>query len=89
LDYLLSIMRDENEDKRERLDAAKAAAPYCHARLCSTELSGPNKGPVETKDVSEEGRLEAFRAFLAKTGLKVERSRRPQSQTGRFSLHIE
>ena len=28
LDYMLSIMRDENEDKRERLDAAKAAAPY-------------------------------------------------------------
>ena len=25
LDYLLSIMRDENEGKRERIDAAKAA----------------------------------------------------------------
>jgi hypothetical protein len=42
LDYLLSVMRDESEDKRERLDAAKAAAPYCHARLTSTELSGPD-----------------------------------------------
>jgi hypothetical protein len=66
LDYLLSIMRDENEDKRERLDAAKAAAPYCHARLSSTELSGPNKRPIEHKDVSE-ARLEAFMAFLART----------------------
>ena len=28
LDYMSSIMRDENEGKRERLDAAKAAAPY-------------------------------------------------------------
>ncbi len=46
LDYLLSIMRDESEDKRERLDAAKAAAPYCHARLRSTEVSGPSGGPL-------------------------------------------
>ena len=46
LDYLLGIMRDEDQDSRSRLDAAKAAAPYCHARLSSTELSGPNGGPV-------------------------------------------
>ncbi len=36
-------MRDESEDKRERLDAAKAAVPYWHARLSSTELSSPGK----------------------------------------------
>jgi hypothetical protein len=73
LDYLLSVMRDESEGKRERLDAAKAAAPYCHARLTSTELSGPDKGPIETKEVSEEARLEAFMAFLAKTRRKLYR----------------
>jgi hypothetical protein len=33
LDFLLSIMRDENEEKRVRIDVAKAAAPYCHSRL--------------------------------------------------------
>jgi hypothetical protein len=71
LDYLLSVVRDESEDKRERLDAAKAAAPYCHARLSATELSGPNKGPIETKEVSEEARLEASMAMLKKTGAKV------------------
>jgi hypothetical protein len=49
LDYLLSIMRDEHGDKHERIDAAKAAAPYCHARLASTELSGPSGEPVEVK----------------------------------------
>jgi hypothetical protein len=49
LDYLLGIMRDENQDARSRLDAAKAAAPYCHARLSSTELSGPNGGVVEVQ----------------------------------------
>ena len=46
LDYLLAIMREDKQDPRSRLDAAKAAAPYCHARLSSTELSGPNGSPV-------------------------------------------
>lgn len=45
LDFLLGIMRDENQDAQSRLDAAKAAAPYCHARLSSTEVSGPGLGP--------------------------------------------
>ena len=46
LDYLLWIMRDEDQEVRSRLDAAKAAAPSCHARLSSTELSGPNGSAV-------------------------------------------
>ena len=49
LDYLLRIMRDKDQDARLRLDAAKAAAPYCHARLSSTELSGPSGGPVSVQ----------------------------------------
>ena len=49
LDYLLGIMRDEDQDARWRLDAAKAATPYCHARLSSTELSGPNGSAVEVQ----------------------------------------
>jgi hypothetical protein len=49
LDYLLGIMRDENQDARWRLDAAKAAGPYCHARLSSTELSGPNGDAVKVQ----------------------------------------
>jgi hypothetical protein len=60
-------MRDDERDFAARLDAAKAAAPYCHARLTSTELSGPDRGPIETKEVTQEARLEAFMAFLAKT----------------------
>ena len=58
LDFLLGIMRDEDQDARSRLDAAKTAAPYCHARLSATELSGPSGGPVpvhmsNTLDVSD------------------------------------
>lgn len=40
LEYLLSIMRDGRRKESDRLEAAKAAAPYVHARLAATELSG-------------------------------------------------
>jgi hypothetical protein len=53
LDYLLSVMRDENEKRRERIDAAKAAAPYCHARLALTELSGPSGEAVQVQTTSK------------------------------------
>ena len=37
LDYMLSIMRDIAVDDARRLDAAKSAAPYVHARLSNVE----------------------------------------------------
>lgn len=39
LDYLLDVMRDENREASERLDAAKAAAPYVHPKLSSVEMN--------------------------------------------------
>lgn len=38
LEYLLEVLRDENNGLVTRLDAAKAAAPYMHARLTATTL---------------------------------------------------
>ena len=38
LQYLLGIMRDESAKHSERVDAAKAALPYCSARLLSQSL---------------------------------------------------
>ena len=35
LDYLLQVMRDPEALAPVRMDAAKAAAPYCHPRLAS------------------------------------------------------
>ena len=74
LDYLLRIMRDQDQDARSRLDAAKAAAPYCHARLSLTELSGPNGSPVSVQtakkidisDMSDE-ELDVLERALRKT----------------------
>jgi hypothetical protein len=40
LEFLLGIMRDENEAKGVRMAAAKAALPYCHPRLSATHIVG-------------------------------------------------
>jgi len=40
LDYMLSILRDETLEREVRLDAAKAAAPYVHAKLSATVVTG-------------------------------------------------
>lgn len=39
LQYMLSVMRDETNEQRERLNAAEKAAPYVHAKLSSVELN--------------------------------------------------
>ena len=39
LEYLTSIYRDVGADEAKRLDAAKAAAPYVHAKLSSIDAT--------------------------------------------------
>lgn len=46
LDYLLGVLRDEEQKQEVRIDAAKAAAPYVHARLAAVEHSGNDEKPV-------------------------------------------
>lgn len=46
LEYLLSVMRDEDLPRDERVDAAKAAAPYLHARLNATTIAGDQEKPL-------------------------------------------
>lgn len=48
LDYMLGILRNENLPTDARFEAAKAAAPYVHPRLATTEL----KGELVMNDVS-------------------------------------
>src|SRR5262245_2416288 len=49
LDYLLSIMRDENQSITVRLDAAKAAAPYLHPKLTAVEASLKTNEPIRVE----------------------------------------
>ena len=39
LEYLTSIFADPNQDEKLRIDAAKAAAPYVHAKLSNVEMN--------------------------------------------------
>ena len=46
IDYMLQIMRDEDAPQEMRLDAAKSAAPYVHARLSAVTVGGDKDNPV-------------------------------------------
>lgn len=46
LEYLLSVMRDIQNDQKDRVDAAKAAAPYVHARLSNIDMNANVEGKV-------------------------------------------
>lgn len=48
LDYMLAVMRDEASAPDVRLQAAIAAAPYCHHRLISIEHFGLNVVAAES-----------------------------------------
>lgn len=47
LDYMLEVLRNEGMEPSARMDAAKAAAPYVHARLASVEHKGEDGGPLQ------------------------------------------
>jgi hypothetical protein len=57
LEYLTSIYRDPMADEAKRIDAAKAAAPYVHAKLATTTLQGPEGGPLQVAAVDAEWRI--------------------------------
>lgn len=46
LEFMLNILRDETVPRDERMDAAKAAAPYVHAKLASVEHTGKDGGDI-------------------------------------------
>jgi hypothetical protein len=48
LDYLLRTMRT-SKDEAKRMEAAKAAAPYCHARQEAVRHMGSDGGAIEVK----------------------------------------
>ena len=63
LDYMLTILRDNDQPKELRFEAAKAAAPYVHAKLAAVEHTGKGGGPIEVR-ASKEQRDAAVSAAL-------------------------
>lgn len=53
LDYMLSVLRDADAPKEERMWAAEKAAPYVHAKLAAVTHSGPDGGPIEYRRVED------------------------------------
>lgn len=47
LDYMLSILRNDEADPKDRMWAAEKAAPYVHAKLASVEHKGDGGGPLQ------------------------------------------
>lgn len=47
LEYMLSVMGNVDNPPLMRLDAAKSAAPYVHARLQSVTLGGDPDNPLQ------------------------------------------
>ena len=66
LDFMLSVMRDEQADTATRLDAAIKAAPYCHPRLATIDHTHSRDGGpravylISDKPMTEEAWREAF-----------------------------
>ncbi len=38
LQYLMDIVRDDAAPRKDRIECARAAAPFCHARLSAIEM---------------------------------------------------
>lgn len=58
LDFLLRIMRDAEAEEAKRIDCAKAAAPYLHAKLANIEANVTGElaiGSVVFKGLNADG----------------------------------
>ncbi len=50
LDYMLQVLRDLTAPRSDRLDAAKAAAPYYHSKMPFALVSPANPDPKAGQD---------------------------------------
>jgi hypothetical protein len=66
LDYMLALMRDPRQAQEVRLDAAKSAAPYVHAKLAAIEHTGKDGGAIEIVEIPEQERARRIAFVLSK-----------------------
>lgn len=46
LDYMLTVLRNEDADPKDRMWAAEKAAPYVHPKLANIAHTGEDGGPL-------------------------------------------
>jgi hypothetical protein len=68
LDYVLGVMWDADAPPAMRFEAAKAALPFLHPKLAAIEHSGPEGGPIETRDLSVIERRRRCAVYVMKLG---------------------
>lgn len=52
LEFMLTLLRNEQLDQLTRFEAAKAAAPYVHPKLASTEVKGDANNPLAISGIA-------------------------------------
>lgn len=62
LDFMLSMLRDDTKDIKDRMWAAEKAAPYVHAKLASVEHKGGLEVTTQTKEQRDAAVAAALRA---------------------------
>jgi hypothetical protein len=72
LEYLTSVYRDERQDSRLRLEAAKAAAPYVHAKLSQIEV----QATADFRSLTDEQLVEEIRGLLSDPTIRTLLGRR-------------
>jgi hypothetical protein len=53
LEYLMEVLQDPNNDRKERFQAAIAAAPYVHPRLSNSTITTTIKKSVDELTTAE------------------------------------
>jgi hypothetical protein len=80
LAYMLSVLRDDKNPQAVRMEAARAAAPYCHPRLASVEYAVEKpRSPAETIDFASFSR-EDRQVLRRAAELLVERQKATEDQ---------
>src|SRR5438128_10487424 len=73
LDYLLTVLRDPDNEAHTRLDAAKAAAPYVHPKLATIAHADPDGRALGTGAAEAMTDIELYRriAFALQLGAQA------------------
>ena len=54
LQFLMDIVRDDDAPRKERIECARAAAPFCHAKLSSIDMElNTTKRSIEDYEPAE------------------------------------
>src|SRR5262245_58115072 len=64
LDYMIAVMRDKDVDPQIRLEAARGAAPYVHARLSSAEITHTDSITATAMRLTPEEIQQKIRALI-------------------------